>query len=125
LENNEDGTVTVNFEVPFNCRAKVKLPDYEGDIVWIEAGCYEITYKPFTDYRKMFNMNSRLEELGKNQEAMKILSEELPMVAGMIAGGDAENLSISLNELQFMFFLGLNPEVVGKAAKRLFEINAF
>lgn len=122
---NDDGTVTVNFEVPFNCRAKVKLPDYEGDMYYLEAGRHEINYKPSTDYRKLFNMNSRLEELGKNNEAMKILSEELPMAAGMIAGGDAENLSASLNELQFMFFLGFNPEAVGKATKRLFEINAF
>ena len=122
---NDDGTVTMHFEVPFNCKARATLPDYEGEVMELEAGSHDITYQPTRDYRKLFNMDSRLEEYAKNDEAMKILSEELPIAAGMIASGDIENLSKSLNELQFMFFMGFNPGIVGKATERLFKIKAF
>lgn len=72
---NQDGTVTMHFEVPFNCKASTTLPDFEGSIMELEAGIYNITYLPTKDYRYMFNIDSRLEEYGKNEEAMKILSE--------------------------------------------------
>ena len=120
---NADGTVTVHFEVPFNCEAVAVLPGTDGRQVQLQAGVYKETYTPNVDYTKRYSFASRLEEMKDDKEAVAILSEDLPIVAGLIAGGDAETLSMSLEELQFMFFFGLNPAMVRDGVKRLLEIR--
>ena len=122
---NKDGKLTFHFEVPFEGKAKAELPDYDGGIIELEPGKHDITYKPKKDYTSLFNIDARLEELKDSEEAMKIIKEDLPIAAGMIEGGNLEDLSRSLNELQFMFFMGFNPELINKAAEKLFKIKAF
>lgn len=120
---NEDGTVTIHFEVPFGCTAVAILPGTRGEEVKLEAGVFEKTYLPETDYRKLYTMDSRLEELQKDERAMVILKEDLPIAYGMIEEQDPESLSMSLNELQYMFFMGFNPQMVQTAAAKLLELQ--
>ncbi len=121
---NDDGTVTVHFEIPFNCTAVAVLPGTDGREVKLEAGVFEETYTPNVDYRARYTFASRLEEMKDDAEAIAILGQDLPIVASLIAGGDAETLSMSLEELQFMFFFGLNPQMVQEGTKRLLELKA-
>lgn len=120
---NKDGSVTVAVEVPFNCTAVLKLPDTAEKEKNLESGRYQFTYKPERDYRKKYTMDSRLEEMRDDTQAMKILQEKLPQAAEMAESDDVENLNTSLRELQYMFFLGFNPEMVQNTAKELLKLN--
>ena len=121
---NPDGTVTVHFEVPFGCTAFALLPGTDGEEIALKAGVFEKTYQPKRDYRKLYTMDTRLEELRDDERAMEILKTELPLAYSMVMGGDPESLSMSLNELQFMFFMGFNPQMVSAAAEKLFPLMA-
>ena len=121
---NEDGTLTVRFRVPFGCSAEAVLPG-TGRTVELAAGEYEETYRPDRDYRLKYCMDSRLDELKEDPEALEILKEDLPAALGLIGTGDAEFLSMSLKELQFLFFRGFNPQMVAEGTRRLFELKAF
>ena len=66
---NGDGTVSIHMEVPFNCTAKVILPDYDGNEMELEAGSFDLTYMPKKDFRLMFTADSRLAEFAASKEA--------------------------------------------------------
>lgn len=94
---NNGGTVTVHFEVTFNCTATAVLPGTGGEEVELEAGVFERTYQPKRD---------------------------LPIAYGLIMSQDAENLSLSLAEMQFMFLMGFDPPMVQKAAEQILLLDA-
>ncbi len=121
---NADGTLTVKFRVPFGCTAEAVLPG-NGGTLELAAGEFEKTYRPDTDYRLKYSMKSRLEEMKEDPEALEILRTDLPGAWEIIRGGDAEFLSTSLNELQFMFFRGFSPEIVQNGTRRLLALKAF
>ncbi len=121
---NADGTITVHFEVPFDCTAVALLPGTNGEEVTLEAGVFEKTYQPDRDYRKLYTMDTRLEELKEDARAMEILKTDLPIAYGLVMSEDPENLSLSLNELQSMFFMGFNPQMVNAAAEKLLLLMA-
>lgn len=121
---NADGTVTVHFEVPFGCTAVALLPGTGGEEVALESGIFEKTYQPQHDYRNLYSMDSRLEELIKDARAMEILKTDLPIAYGLAMSNNPENLSLSLNEMQFMFFMGFNPQMVNVAAEKLLLLKA-
>ena len=121
---NSDGTLTVRFAVPFGCSAQAVLPGC-GETVELEAGVFEKTYRPEKDYRLKYSMETRLDELRNDPEAVAILREDLPPAIGLLASGDAEFYSMSLKELQFLFFRGFNPQMVQSGTRRLFELKAF
>ena len=120
---NEDGTLSVRFEVPFGCTASAELPD--GETVELEAGVFEKTYTPQTDYRLKYNWDSRLSELADDPEALAVLREDLPPAIALLESGDAEFLGLSMKELQFLFFRGFNPPLVQAGTKRLFALKSF
>ena len=120
---NEDGTLTVRFEVPFGCTAQAVLPG--GETVELEAGVFEKTYTPEKDYRLKYSMSSRLDEVIGDEEAIAILREDLPPAIGLIESGDVEFYGMRFSELQFLFFRGFNPPMVQEGTKRLFQLKAF
>ena len=120
---NADGTLTVRFRVPFGCTAEAVLPG-SGETAELTAGTYERTYRPETDYRLKYSMNSRLNEMREDPEALAILRTDLPGAYEIIASGDEEFMSMSLNELRFLFFRGFNPQMVTEGAKRLLTLKA-
>ena len=121
---NGDGTLSVRFEVPFGCSAQAILPGCE-EPVELEAGVFEKTYTPERDFRLKYGMSSRLDELLNDAEALRILREDLPQAAALFEGGDVEFLGLSFTELQYLFFRGLNPQLVQESTKRLFMLKAF
>ena len=120
---NEDGTLTVRFEVPFGCTAQAILPG--GETVELEAGVFEKTYRPEKDYRLKYNMESRLSEVIGDEEAIRILLEDLPPAIDLIESNDVEFYGMRFSELQFLFFRGFNPPMVQEGTKRLFQLKAF
>ncbi len=120
---NEDGSVTVHFEVPFGCTAIAVLPGTRGEEVQLEAGAFDKTYMPLQDYRLLYSMDTRLEELQTDERAMEILQQKLPVAYGLIMSQDIENLSLSLKELQYMGFMGFTPEMVQAAAQELLKLE--
>lgn len=119
----EDGTVTVHFEVPFNCTATAILPGTGGETVALEAGVFERTYRPDRDYRQLYTMASRLMEMKDDPRAMEILKSDLPAAYGMIMANDIENMCMDLGELQYAFFMGFNPPMVQQAAEKLMKLR--
>lgn len=47
----------------------------------------------------------------------------MPLALAKIQGKDAEDLNLSLNELQYMFFLGFHPDMVQSAAEELLQLD--
>ena len=121
---NEDGTLSVRFEVPFGCTAEAVLPGC-GETAELEAGVFEKTYRPDRDYRLKYSMDTRLDELRSDPEAIALLQEDLPPAVALLESGDAEFYSLSLKELQFLFFRGFNPPLVMQGTRRLFQLKAF
>ena len=120
---NADGTLFVRFEVPFGCTAEAVLPG--GETVELEPGVFEKTYTPTIDYRRKYGMQSRLEEVIGDEEAMSVLREDLPPAIGLIESGDVEFYGMRFEELQTLFFRGFNPPLVQQGTKRLFALKAF
>ena len=118
-----DGTLSVRFEVPFGCTAEALLPG-TGEKVKLGAGVFEKTYVPGRDYRLKYSMESRLDEIGHDPEAVEILRTDLPAACALIESGDAEFSAMSLNELQFLFFRGFNPALVQEGTRRLLDLKA-
>ncbi len=121
---NEDGTLTVRFEVPFGCTAQAILPG-TSETAELEAGVFEKTYTPDVDYRLKYGLESRLDEVIGDEEAIQILREDLPPAIGLIEAGDVEFYGMRFSELQFLFFRGFNPQMVQEGTKRLFQLKAF
>ena len=121
---NEDGTLSVRFQVPFGCTAQAVLPG-SGEILELEAGVFERSYQPDRDFRLKYGMQSRLDEVIGDEEAIAILREDLPPAIGLIESGDVEFYGMRFEELQTLFFRGFNPPLVQQGTKRLFTLKAF
>jgi alpha-L-rhamnosidase len=87
--------LTVTVAVPFNTRAVLILPDaelsdlkvpnqpglekmtQEGNTVHVElkAGEYQFTYNPTIPYRKIYSLDSPMDELNENPKTKAILDE--------------------------------------------------
>lgn len=131
----KDGRFTLQVEVPFNCEAEVVLPRYTADGVVDEAvvsedgkmtltsGSYEFSYMPSKDYRNVYDDDTRLREVAKDEEVMAILQKELPQAYGMIINHDRENGNLTFRELGSMFFMGFNPGMVAHATEQIFKMK--
>ncbi len=119
-----DGTLTVRFEVPFGCTAEAKLPGTD-ETVELTAGVFERRYRPARDYGLKYTMDSRLSELLKDEAALSVLRDDLPLAAALVDTGDREFLGMTFGDLRFLFFRGLNPPMVEAGTKRLFAMKAF
>ena len=119
----DDGQLSVRFEVPFGCTAEAHLPGTE-ETVELGAGVFEKTYRPQRDYRIKYSMDSWLGEMKEDPEAQAILREDLPAAYDLLMNGDEEFLSMRMQDLQFLFFRGFNPQMVQEGTRRLFELKA-
>ena len=121
---NEDGTLTVRFRVPFGCTAEALLPG-SGETVALTAGEYEKTYRPDTDFGQRYTMDSRLDEMKDDEEALALLQEDMPQAYEAVLKNDTELMSLPLTELQTLFFFGFNPCMMQAGTRRLFTLRAF
>ena len=144
----ENGRFAIHVEIPFGCRAKVILPDYQecdvqtgvtsandGSIqrsesfpeipasgeMLLESGNYDISYIPARDYRRIYNRDTRLEEVAGDAEVLAILKDELPVIYGMVMGDDKENRNFSFRELESMPFLGIDPKQLRRTAEKIYR----
>lgn len=113
----------MQFEVPFNAKAMVVLPSYDGKVISLEPGVTKFHYKPTVDYRKKYDWDTRLEEIKEDKKACEILKEDFPLAYEMVQGDNAESLNLSFEELKIMFYMGFNPEMVINGTKRIMEMN--
>ncbi|MNO26335.1 Bacterial alpha-L-rhamnosidase [compost metagenome] len=120
---NDDGTVQIRFEVPFACAAEVVLPQYGGEPFTLEPGIHELTYLPLTDFRKLFSMHSRLEELVRNEKALEVLQRRLPAIFQFLSLDDIDGKTHSLNTLAKMDFFGITEEDIHLAAEEILQIQ--
>ena len=121
---NADGTLTVRFRVPFGCTAEALLPG-SNETVALSAGEYEKTYQPCVDYGRRYTMESRLDEMKDDEEALAFLREDMPQAYEAVRKNDTELMSLPLNELQNLFFFGFNPGMMQTGTRRLFTLRAF
>ncbi|MBO6128189.1 MAG: family 78 glycoside hydrolase catalytic domain [Pseudobutyrivibrio sp.] len=135
----EDGTVTIEVEVPFNGKANVTLPRFsknglrvtgcddaeisdEGKVT-VPAGHYEFSYTPSEDYRCVYSPKTRLLELEADEEVMALLQKELPAAFGVIKSHDKEMGNHTLGEIPYLFFMGFTPELVNPINEKIFAMK--
>lgn len=126
----EDGKFHMHVEVPFDCTAKVYLPRYSGkDVelgedgsVTLEAGSYDFDYTPSSDYRMIYGPETKMSEVTKDEEVMKILQDKLPKAYGAIMDDDREFLYTSFEEVKSMFYMGFTPQNVKEATDQIFAL---
>lgn len=116
-----DGSISFRCEIPFGCTALVRLPEHEE--IRLNSGVFERSYRPNTDYRKLYDWDTILEDYLKDPRAVAILQQELPVAIERTARGDIEERSRSLNDVKRMPWFGYVPSAVDKAAERLFELG--
>lgn len=119
----KDGYISLYLDIPFNAEAIVELPDSGMDEFMVQSGSYEYTYKPLKDYRYIFDENSRLEQIRKNESAMKFAEKSCKSLAEMMKNGDKEVLSKSLIELSQSKFSGLPQNEMERAISQILTIK--
>lgn len=91
----KDGKLHMKFTVPFDSQAVLILPDACAETLdisqngiltavqkgrnaelTVEAGKYVFSYSPTTPYRKIYSIDSPMEELKENEKTRKILEED-------------------------------------------------
>ena len=116
----KDKKLTITVTVPFDAEAKLILPDADcskiqnqisempgvGElsqngqdvIVWLTAGNYEFTYEPTVPYRKVYSVDSLMDELLENEKTKKILENHyFNVVKKMPFGKEMDTLDELLN----------------------------
>ena len=116
----EDGTVKVHVEIPFECQAVLKLPEREEEI--LKAGSYDISYKPKRNFRCIYDENSLLGDLVKNPKVVSVLEKYVPQ-AMWLGNGDAEGRTIRMYELKEMFYMGVDPAKCQSAIEELKKVK--
>lgn len=112
----DDGTVKIHLEIPFGCRAEVRLPESGKDPFAVEAGIYDYEYVPLQDYRQKYNRSTLLKEIFADPEAKEILFKIIPQ-AGMLENPIDTNTR--LGDLYDRTFMGIAPEDIDQAVKEL------
>ena len=118
----KDGKLAIHIEIPFDCEAVVCLP--ESDEKKLTAGVYDFLLKTKRDYRKIYSMESTLDDMTGDTRAMDILKDYLPVAFNMACSDNLENLSMTLNDLRNQRWFGCRPDQVDSAAAKLLELNA-
>lgn len=90
----------------------------------LTAGSFDFTVTPKRDYRCLYTMDTMLDEVTGDEEAMDILRQELPAAFGMAMSGDVEALSMTFRELAVQPWFGCPAPMVEKAVERLSSIHS-
>ncbi len=117
----EDGLVKAAIEIPFGCRAVVRLPGYGREEMLLEAGTYDFSYQPERDVRCIYDEDSFLKELVSDPQTAGILRQILPG-ACELGSGDREGQTLTLRGLKSMPFLGFHPQDVDAAIEKIRQV---
>lgn len=119
----KDGIVHVRIEVPFQCKAVIRLPFYEGEVQAVDAGIYEYEYKPVKDLRSLYTRKTLFKEMMRNPQALEIIDRISPLLQHFLGSGDEEFLNESIATLAGMSFLGFSEEMVENLAVELTQLG--
>lgn len=119
----KDGMLKVHIEIPFNCEAQVKLPEYEKGKMVLGSGVYDFVYKPKRDLRKPYSKETTLVRISSDKEAMAVLTKYTPALAGIAASQNAELGVKSLEEISHISFLPFDPEALKIAIEQISQIK--
>ena len=89
----------------------------------LQAGVYEYDYKPEQNYRMPYGKESTLARLEKSKEAMKILKEDVPVLAEMAEQRDLEWCFHTLEEFSYMHFIDYEPDKLQDAIEKIGKIT--
>lgn len=85
----EDGTVWIHCEIPFGGNGILVLPRYKGGTRILQAGSFEINYKPSKSFLTRFTEESLVKELLDDPKGSSYIIEKAPTVWGICSmGGD-------------------------------------
>ncbi len=118
-----DGSVKIHVEIPFNCTAVVRLPEYETEEMELTAGSYDFCYQPKNSFRKPYHRGTTLGRLAQDGQAVEILGKYAPAIAGITMSGDPEMGAKSMNDILHMPWLPFEPEAFAKAIKEICELE--
>ncbi len=118
----ENGKVKVHIEIPFGCRASVRLPRYRQKEMLLAAGQYDFCYQPDRDFRCIYDENSFLKDLVSDAKTAEILKEDLPL-AFALGNGDREDQTLTLGLLKNMFYLGVDPAAVERMIEKIRKVT--
>lgn len=119
----QDGSLKIHIEIPFNCTAVVKLPEYENGEMELEAGSYDFVYQPKKSYRKPYHPGTTLSRIRQDGQAMGILGKYAPAIAGITMSGDPEMGAKSMEDIAHMPWLPFEPTAFSRAIREICEIE--
>ncbi len=93
---NDDGSVSYNIEIPFNCTADVFL-EGEDDSKHLDSGFYSFTIKTDKKYNLLYTSSTPLTRLLKDERVVEILDELIPGLSSTDTS-DTEAMSKSLED---------------------------
>lgn len=117
----EDGKISVHVEIPYGCTAKLVLPERKDELLC--GGVYDFNYSVKKNLLKIYDGDSFLGEVVKNEKAASILGEYAPQ-ALFLGNGDVEGKSTKLGELPYMFYLGVDTSKALEALNKISNIIA-
>ncbi len=118
------GEVKVHIEVPFGCEAVVELPEYTEKTINLVSGKYDFEYMPLKDFRKTYSKNSKISRILKDEKALEILREHVPILTHIVSGSK-ELSSNTLEEISFKTFMPFNPVELEMAINKISEIVVY
>ncbi len=110
----EDGEIIINAGIDVS-----KIGD-DGKII-LPAGTYELSYMPSSDYRCIYGPSTLLSEISGDDEIMDYLKKKAPKLWENVKKGDIETINNSLAELPFLFYLGVNPEMMKPINEKIYN----
>jgi len=117
-----DGTFCVKIEIPFGCEAAVELPGYEKRQMELTAGSYTYAYLPEKDFRRPYGRHTTLQRLAQDPQALGVLGQYAPAIAGIAASGDPEMGANTLEDILRMPYLPFEAEKLEKGIAKLEEV---
>ncbi len=120
----DDGSVFVLTEVPFGCKATVKLPYHpQGGSFLVESGVHTFAYQPTKNLKLLYNEQTLFGEMTNDSRAMEAIETCTPFLKVLLDSGDAEFLHENLAHLRGMFYMGFTTEAVDALAGKLLALE--
>ena len=113
----ETGELELYFEVPFNTKATIILPYSNEKPISVESGQYSYKYIPNKDLLSIYDVNTRINVIKKDQGVFKELLKVNSTLSHFIDHADEEQLNLSILEVSNLFYTGVSKEALEKCKK--------
>lgn len=120
---NDDGSITISVTVPTGCSAELKLPYSDRESIELSSGEFTTTYIPDKDVLAKYTEKTLFNDLIKDPTVMQIIDEECPILGFFLNVVGDEYLYDNLATISNMSYMGIDPQQVKKAEKRILAIK--